>query len=236
METLSGITAKGTSYTLAMSNGGRYRLSMPAYAVRDAQARERTVQGMQVLQTDGAHTVPGHGRVRPAIPITPEIREWMAQADAAAQALAKAARQAEADIRQGRVPVTVTYRDGEYLSGHTCYGLPGELLVSIGVASHVEGWGVHVDPKLIEALGESLSFPEAVAFAEPARAAKEAAAQARADTRTAVFAQAAQTGQRQELTRRVEECDESVEDCSTDIVTVWAMPDGTTSTTRIHTH
>ena len=66
-----------------------------------------------------------------------------------------------------------------------------------------------------------------------AKAAKEAEEQAE---REAKFAEAKATGKPVALRRLAVNCDGSVYDCSTDILTWYAMPDGTTTKERIHTH
>ncbi len=63
----------------------------------------------------------------------------------------------------------------------------------------------------------------------------EAEAQAKAE-REAKFAKARETGQRVLLSQFCADCDGSAYECSMDVVSVWAMPDGTTAQTRIHTH
>ena len=52
----------------------------------------------------------------------------------------------------------------------------------------------------------------------------------------AIFARARATGQRQLLSSEMCGCDGSAKDCSTDCVTLWATPDGRTTTTRTHTY
>ena len=53
--------------------------------------------------------------------------------------------------------------------------------------------------------------------------------------RQAKFDEAKEAGKPVELNRYMDDCNNPREECSTDIVTVWAMPDGTTKTTRQHT-
>jgi hypothetical protein len=48
------------------------------------------------------------------------------------------------------------------------------------------------------------------------------------------FAEAARTGEPVVINSWMEDCDGSVEECSTDMVTLCAMPDGTTKTSRSH--
>ena len=67
------------------------------------------------------------------------------------------------------------------------------------------------------------------------RKAVEAKAQAKAETE-AQFAKARETGQRVLLRQYHTDCDGSATECSLDVVSVWAMPDGTTAQTRIHAH
>ncbi len=66
---------------------------------------------------------------------------------------------------------------------------------------------------------------------------EEAEAKAKAIAeREAKFAKARETGQRVLLRQYHTDCDGSAYECSLDIVSVWAMPDGTTAQTRIHAH
>jgi len=237
MDSYSSKTAKGTEFTLTVSETNRsgYTLTIPCFGVHDAEATETSVAGHGAcLQTTRSYKVPGAGAkpVRPGVPITPEVKAWL---DEVAAAKLAAAAQAEDDVRSGRVPITVSYHDGEYLSGHTCHGLQAQLLTALGVAHHVDGWGTHVDSKLVAALGETFTYPDAAAFVAPAIAAKQAATKDAADKRDAVFAEAASTGQRRELSRHMDECDGRAVDCSWDSVVTYAMPDGTTRTVRAHT-
>lgn len=51
----------------------------------------------------------------------------------------------------------------------------------------------------------------------------------------AVFEKARQTGQKQVLLTYMDDCDDPREECSTDFITVYAMPDGSRTTKRQHT-
>lgn len=69
---------------------------------------------------------------------------------------------------------------------------------------------------------------------EQARKDAEAAeAQAKVE---AAFGEAKATGKPVEIARWTEPCDGTVRECSLDIITKWAMPDGTIKITRVHTH
>jgi hypothetical protein len=50
----------------------------------------------------------------------------------------------------------------------------------------------------------------------------------------AIFEKAKETGKKQELKSYMVGCDGSVEECSFDCITAWAMPDGTTTKMRTH--
>jgi hypothetical protein len=65
---------------------------------------------------------------------------------------------------------------------------------------------------------------------------KAAKLAAREADRAAKIALARETGKAVELERWTEECDGSVDECSTDIVYRMAQPDGTIATRRTHTH
>jgi len=140
-------------------------------------------------------------------------------------------------IKAGEQKIKLRYHDGEYLSGYivqTDYA--DELLIDLGVANHVSGWGVHVEPKLVAALGEEFTYAQAVEFARPELEKKQAAKEQRDVARAAKFAQAKETGKPVELDRWTDECCERDFECDLDIVTQYAMPDGSTRTERIHTH
>jgi hypothetical protein len=62
--------------------------------------------------------------------------------------------------------------------------------------------------------------------------AKKAAKQAEKDT---IFQKAKETGEKQIIETYSVECSDPDEECDVDIVTVYAMPDGTTKTTQNHT-
>jgi hypothetical protein len=51
----------------------------------------------------------------------------------------------------------------------------------------------------------------------------------------AIFTKAKETGERQLLEKYMDDCNDPEEECSTDAVTVWAMPDGSRKTNRQHT-
>lgn len=66
-------------------------------------------------------------------------------------------------------------------------------------------------------------------------AAKDAKKAEAEDKKKAIFEKAKQTGEKQIIETYSVECSDPDEECDVDIVTVYAMPDGTTKTTQNHT-
>ena len=64
------------------------------------------------------------------------------------------------------------------------------------------------------------------------RNAKKAAKQEEKDK---IFAKAKETGEKQVIETYTVECNDPDESCDVDIITVYAMPDGTTKETQNHT-
>lgn len=152
----------------------------------------------------------------------------------------QAAKEAElADIRTGKTPVTVKYHDGEYLSGYEVFGPAADMLVQLGVAKDVNGWGTEVERGLIDRFGTAFTYQQATEYAQPRLDAKaEAKAQAEAK-RAAIFDEAKETGKPVLLRSGIEYTDEKEEqetENSMNIVRVYAMPDGTTKTERHGTY
>jgi len=64
---------------------------------------------------------------------------------------------------------------------------------------------------------------------------KAAAKKAESDRVADIFATAKATGKKQEIKHYMADCNDPREECSLDVVTVYAMPDGTEKTERMHT-
>jgi hypothetical protein len=145
-----------------------------------------------------------------------------------------------AKIQSGETLMEVSFYDGEILSGYCVSGTVAQLLTDIGLAKPVEGWGHLVDQKLVDALGTSFRYPDAVAFAQPAiEAAKQKDLNAQTERQhrlDAAIAEAKKTGKPALVTTHTEGCDGSVDECSLDIVATMVNPDGSTFSTRTHTH
>ena len=140
-----------------------------------------------------------------------------------------------ADIKAGKLTIKAHYHDGEYLSGYTVFGEEASLLEEIGIAKHVSGWGSCVDDKAIEALGKEFTYPEALEYVRPTLEAKEAKKAAAEAERAGKLEEAKRTGKPVEIRSWTAECNDPHEQCSLDIITEYAMPDGTIRTDREHT-
>jgi len=108
---------------------------------------------------------------------------------------------------------------------------------------YVNGWGDELDSKFVKSLGleksREFTIHEAEAYAKPLIEAKaKACAEREAKKKSsdaAKFLEAKQTGKPVVLKQWSEECNDPSEECNVDNLTMVAMPDGTTKTTRNHT-
>ena len=139
-------------------------------------------------------------------------------------------------IKAGEKTITVKWTDGEYLQAYEVFGIAAELLEELGIAKYIDGWGVKVEQKLVDALGEEFTYQQVVEFTQPKRdkeATKEAQKKAELNAK---FEEAKRTGKPVEIFRTTTECNDPKIECSLDIITIWAMPDGTQKEERIHTY
>lgn len=234
--TFEGKTEKGTAFKLfpASDQGGM----MEVFGTR---MRFRKVeQGGRVVLRGQLPIIIGGKRVNPCVPVTPEIEAWMALEEArveeAKRRAEEAIRQEEEAIRSGVALISLRYSEGEYLSGWRVESQIGaELLITLGLAQEVEGWGIYVPPRVVQALGENISYPQAVLMVQPQREREAIAAAEKAAREAATFAEAKATGSPVVLRCYTTDCDDPNEECDVDIVTESAMPDGSVRRTRTHT-
>ena len=183
--------------------------------------------------------------------LTPQDRDYIATHKTEIIAVLTAYKTAKEEIEQaekraqaehvqalkiGAEKITLSYSDGEYLSGWTVYGDEAKLLAEVGAAKYVDGWGYYIKEDLVKALGQSFVLADAKNYMDAKLAPARAQAQKEADEKVAKFAEAARTNKKVQLYGYMDDCDGSVIDCSTDMVYVYAMPDGTTKTERSHTY
>ncbi len=153
--------------------------------------------------------------------------------------------QAEAERLRNLIPgnhLQVTVKEGGDADGWKLhdYIVDGIKVNFSDVVVH--GWASAIRPGAIGAFAEicvasiSRDRLEEIKAAKVAAENKKAEAEkAEADRIAAIFVAAQATGKRQELEHFCADCNDPHEECSTDVVTVWAMPDGTKKTTRVHT-
>jgi len=154
---------------------------------------------------------------------------------AAKTAAKEAARIEEARaIRAGERKIKVDVEDYDGIPLYVVYGEAANALKEIGGARDI-AYSTQVNREIIKALGKEFTLAQAAELTRPAREAKEAAKKAADDEREAKFVQARETGQKVELRSWMEDCNDPREECSTDFVQEYAMPDGTTRRERQHT-
>ena len=207
---------------------------------------------------DGVVTDPTHGRLlacgtvkvgrksmtlklrlsdKPALAAV--VDQWLIAIAAKRDADAAAKQKELDDLRTGAAPIVCTYRDGEYLSGYTVHGPGADMLVKLGLAKEVSGWGVSVNDEVVKSLGTRFTYPQAAEFARPKLEADAAALAAKKASRDAKFAEARETGVKVVLAswsenRRVNEGGEWGDYLF--IVTEYAMPDGSVTRTAVNTY
>lgn len=169
----------------------------------------------------------------------PEIITELQKRQAAKEAARKAAEEAKAaeleGIKNGTITIKVHYHDGEYLSGYGVHGQGAEILLELGLAKQVSGWGYHVGQEVINVLGGEFTYEQAAEYARPAIEAVEAEQRKYTEEIEAKFTEAKNTGKPVLLRKWTDECCDPGEECNLDLVTQYAMPDGTTKTERQHT-
>ena len=151
-------------------------------------------------------------------------------------------------IPEGNIRVNVTEIPSPYGDPTLQYRADGTSLSrsTPGLVHHGNASATRPGAGIAFAMAYVYSIPrealEAARAEQQAAAARAAAKgqrmeQRKADTAAKIaeaFALAAKTGQRHQIGSHTEECNDP--DCSLDIVTAWAMPDGSMKSERIHTH
>ena len=169
----------------------------------------------------------------------PEIIIELQKRQAAKEAARKAAEEVKAaeleGIKNGTITIKAHYYDGEYLDGYMVHGQQAGLLEELGLVKWVSGWGYHVERETIKALGEEFTYEQAAEYARPAIEAVEAHQRRHTEEIEAKFTEAKETGKPILLEKWMDECDDPGEECNVDLVTRYAMPDGTTKVERQHT-
>ncbi|NLJ81281.1 MAG: hypothetical protein GX335_09690, partial [Firmicutes bacterium] len=95
------------------------------------------------------------------------IAELQRRAEVRATKEAKEKAEAEEEKRallNNEKPIEPKYHDGKYLCGYIVHGYAAELLVSLGLAGYVDGWGYHVGDNVVEALGKAFTYTQAAEY------------------------------------------------------------------------
>ncbi len=152
----------------------------------------------------------------------------------------------EDKIKNNEIKIKLRYYEGEYLSGmmfdfdyEANYVVTFPVLTKIFMENlagkDVSGWGFHIEQKVSDTLGKEFFYTELVNLQKEkieTKLKKEIDKKMNIEN---IFKQAKETGKKVEIEHFAVDCNDPHEDCSTDIITVWAMPDGTKTESRNHT-
>jgi len=126
-------------------------------------------------------------------------------------------------------PAGFTIAQANWQSGDSCMGEyeteKGIKVLASDLLENHHGW-YFIPVELVE---------EKVSEIKKANEKKIAAEKAANKRVTGVFEKAEETGKKQVLNTFQIDCTDHREECNMDIVTVWAMPDGTKTETKVHT-
>lgn len=233
-----------------VSKGQAARVSRPPAASAAGEGDKMKVNEMigkwqmELAEKDGQPGIKLHGKatakqiemIKKAKPeIVAELQRRAAEKEARI-AKEKAVLETEKQaILKGEKPITLEYYDGEYLQGYTVYGPAKDLLVGLGLAEWVDGWGYHVDYKAVEALGKEFTHQQAAEYARAIIEAKIAKIAEKEAAERAKFDEARKTGKQVLLRKWSSDCCDRNEECSLDIHYEYAMPDGSVKHDWHHT-
>ena len=131
--------------------------------------------------------------------------------------------------------VKVTWMDGSPLSGYTVTQNK-ELLLELGLAKEISGWGTLVDEKLVEALGQEFTAEQAREYVKPIIEKAAAAKKVEEEKINSAIVTAKALGHKIEIGSYTTNCNGSVEECDTDIITKYINGKGEITYSRTHMH
>lgn len=146
----------------------------------------------------------------------------------------QAKKQLADSFRNGEITAKVYTEDAENYTYYTINSDMAEILSAMGLVRYNHN-GIEVPRKVVEALGMEFTYNQVQEYLkkqEEKKAECESKEQARVQ---AALEEAKQTGREVVIRQMYTDCDGSVEECNTDIVTEYAMPDGTIKVKRVHT-
>lgn len=138
-------------------------------------------------------------------------------------------------IREGDIPIKVSYQEGEYLSAYQVFGYSAKLLEEIGLAKYINGWGTKVNDDVVTALGETFTYPQIKEFARPMLEKKQQQKEEAKKALDEKIDEAKRTGKPVEISRVFGPCSDPAEECDLDLFIKYAMPDGSIKTVTTHT-
>ena len=199
------------------------------------------------LERSGENNIKAPGRMKIPKDTVEEIREKKAlilaelktreSEEAEREAVFEQKKEEERkNLLSGKQLVELRFREGEYLSDWTAHGEAATMLEKMGLAKWISGWGIAVDAEVVSRLGTRFKLSEAEKIEKERQMVEERKARILSVERQAKFAEAKKTGKPVIISRRTCECDSRTEECSLDIVTTFAMPDGSEKVTREHTY
>ena len=144
------------------------------------------------------------------------------------------------NILCGIEKIKLDWSEGSILSGWTCYDNEIiSILKEFSLIKDVSGWGYLVNRGLTDNLGGEFSYQDLQNYINPIIEAKkerkEKVEKEKSEKISMAIKQAKETGKKVEIERMIVDCEDPNEECNTDILIRWAMPDGMISTTRSHT-
>lgn len=139
------------------------------------------------------------------------------------------------DIKAGKKLITPQWDDGEYWQGYVVHGSAAKALLEIGFAKEL-GYRTIAPYEAVKTLGTTFSYPQALDYIKPERDKKAKLEDERKRDLEAKYSKAKKEGVPVLIRKYTMECTDSTEECSLDIISVYAQPDGTEKTTRTHTY
>jgi hypothetical protein len=232
---------RGTKFEVEVIKEDAYITAKGIQAIAHPYKHRQHGWGYEVRYNRAFLKALGAGPEIETVFITHESAEQVKNAIDAYREEENARKQKEKEERKQRIiagaeKIRVSYHDGEYLSGHEVLDeVAAELLEELGLARYVEGWGYHIDEELVRTYGTEFTYQQAKEFVQPRKEAEARKQKEREEIR-AKFEEAKATGKPVELYRFIVDCNDPRLECSTDIIIVYAMPDGSKDERRIHTY
>jgi len=166
--------------------------------------------------------------------IEAELRRRREEEEAKRIAKAQAKKQLKEQFENGEITAKVYAEDAENYTYYTVDSDIAELLFGTGLVRYNHN-GIEVPREVVEALGMEFTYTQVQEYLKKQEEKKAALESKQQEKVQAALEEAQRTGKQVVIRQIYTDCDGSVEECSTDIRTEYAMPDGTIRVTRTHT-